>query len=111
MRRGSRIIPVEGSDEELLDILRLWDPYLGKHSVVQDQDGKKKLRHPWGVIGVSVSVGESLVKKNESDVKTVPISTLEPLCGWTDQEIEHLSKHIRMPHLHQCMPNLKAWVS
>ena len=111
MRRGSRLIPVDDCDEELLDILRQWDPYLGKHSVTKGRDGDKKLRHPWGVLGVSVTVGESLIKRRESDVKTVPISTLEPLCGWTDEEIDNLSKHIRMPHLHQCMPDLEAWVS
>ena len=31
--------------------------------------------------------------------------------GWTEQEIEDLSKHIRNPHLHTIMPNLEAWVS
>lgn len=111
LRRGSRLIPVDGCDEKLLDILRQWDPFLGRHSVVQGQNGKKKLRHPWGVVGLSVTEGESLIQRRESDVKTVPISTLEPLCAWTEEEIEDLSKHIRMPNLHPCMPNLEAWVS
>ena len=111
MRRGSRLIPVEGSDEELLSILRDWDPRLGRHSIVHDSNGEKRWRHPWGVVGLSADEGESMVKRRESDVKTVPISTLEPLCGWTDDEIEDLSKHIRMPNEHPCMPNLEAWVS
>ena len=111
MRRGSRLIPVEGSDEELLSILRDWDPRLGRHSIVHDSNGEKRWRHPWGVVGLSADEGESMVKRRESDVKTVPISTLEPLCGWTDDEIEDLSKHIRMPKEHPCMPNLEAWVS
>ena len=111
MRRGSRLIPVEGSDEKLLSILRDWDPRLGRHSIVHDSNGEKRWRHPWGVVGLSADEGESMVKRRGSDVKTVPISTLEPLCGWTDGEIEDLSKHIRMPNEHPCMPNLEAWVS
>ena len=111
LRRGSRLIPVDGCDDKLLDILRQWDPFLGRHSAVQGRDGEKRLRHPWGVVGLSVAEGESLIQRRESDVKTVPISTLEPLCAWTEEEIEDLSKHIRMPNLHPCMPNLEAWVS
>ena len=111
MRRGSRLIPIEGCDEELLDILRQWDPFLGRNSMVKNQQGMKVQRHPWGVVGLSATEGESLIQRRESDVKTVPISTLEPLCGWTNEEIEDLSKHIRMPNLHQCMPHLEAWVS
>ena len=111
LRRGSRLIPVDGCDDKLLDILRQWDPFLGRHSAVQGHAGEKRLRHPWGVVGLSVTDGESLIQRRESDVKTVPISTLEPLCAWTEEEIEDLSKHIRMPSLHPCMPNLEAWVS
>ena len=111
MRRGSRVIPVEGSDEKLLSILRDWDPRLGRHSIVHNSNGEKRWRHPWGVVGLSADEGESMVKRRESDVKTVPISTYEPLCGLTDDEIEDLSKHIRMPSEHPCMPNLEAWVS
>ena len=111
MRRGSRLIPVDGSDEKLLSILRDWDPRLGRHSIVHDANGEKRWRHPWGVVGLSADEGESMVKRRESDIKTVPISTLEPLCGWTDDEIEDLSKHIRMPNEYPCMPNLEAWVS
>ena len=111
MRRGSRIIPVEGSDEALLETLRSWDPFIGRKTAIMDLHGKVKQRHPWGVVGITVEEGESLIQRRESDVKTVPLSTLEPLCGWTESEIEALSKHIRMPHKNLCMPNLDAWVS
>ena len=111
MRRGSRIIPVEGSDDNLIQILRMWDPFIGRKSAIMDLHGKVKQRHPWGVVGITVEKGESLIQRRESDVKTVPLSTLEPLCGWTDSEIEALSKHIRMPGKNLCMPNLDAWVS
>ena len=111
MRRGSRIIPVEGSDEELLEILRTWDPFIGRKTAIMDLHGKVKQRHPWGVVGITVEEGESLIQRPESDVKTVPLSTLEPLCGWTESEIQDLSKHIRDPYENLCMPNLDAWVS
>jgi tRNA uracil 4-sulfurtransferase len=111
MRRGSRLIPVDGCDEDLLEILKQWDPFLGRNSMVKNSQGQKRTRHPWGVVGLSSAEGESLIQRRETDVKTVPISTLEPLCGWTKEEIDDLSKHIRMPNLHPCMPNLEAWVS
>ena len=111
MRRGSRLVPVEGCDEDLLSILKKWDPFIGRRSIVKSPSGEKRWRHPWGVVGLSPEEGEKLVKRRETDVKTVPLSTLEPLCGWIDSEIEDLSKHIREPSLHPCMPNLEAWVS
>jgi len=111
MRRGSRLVPVEGCDENLLSILKKWDPFLGRRSIVKNPSGQKRWRHPWGVVGLSTEEGEKLVTRRESDVKTVPLSTLEPLCGWIDSEIADLSKHIREPSLHPCMPNLEAWVS
>lgn len=111
MRRGSRVIPVEGSDENLVKILRMWDPFIGRKTAIMDLHGKVKQRHPWGVIGITVEDGESMIRRRASDVKTVPLSTLEPLCGWTNSEIEALSKHIRNPIRNPCMPNLDAWVS
>ena len=111
MRRGSRLVPVDGCDEELLDVLRKWDPFLGRRSIVKNISGQKRLRHPWGVVGISTEEGESLIQRREDDVKTVPLSTLQPLCGWIDSEIDDLSKHIREPSLFPCMPNVEAWVS
>ena len=111
MRRGSRVIPVEGSDENLVQILRMWDPFIGRKTAIMDLHGKVKQRHPWGVIGITVEDGKSMIRRRASDVKTVPLSTLEPLCGWTNSEIEALSKHIRNPIRNPCMPNLDAWVS
>ena len=111
MRRGSRLIPLPESKQDLVEILQQWDPYLGRKSKVRDLNGNMKQRHPWGVVGISVEEGESHIERNESDVKTVPLSSLEPLCGWTDEEIADLSNHIRSPIEHSCMPNLDTWVS
>ena len=111
MRRGSRLIPTKESENEFVEILKTWDPYLGRNSNVRDLNGKMRRRHPWGVVGLSVEEGESLIERDESEVKTVPLSTLEPLCAWTDLEKENLSKHIRDPINFLCMPNLDTWVS
>ena len=111
MRRGSRMIPIDGSDTNLVDVLKQWDPYLGRNTNIRDLNGNIKQRYPWGVVGMSVEQGEALIERNESDVKTVPLSTLEPLCAWTPSEFEALSKHIRNPIQFACMPNLDAWVS
>ena len=111
MRRGSRLIPTKESETEYVELLKSWDPYLGRNSNVRDLNGKMRRRHPWGVVGLSVEEGESLIERDESEVKTVPLSTLEPLCAWTDLEKENLSKHIRDPINFLCMPNLDTWVS
>ncbi len=111
MRRGSRLIPTEESDSQFIEILKDWDPYLGRNSNVRDLRGKMRRRHPWGVVGLTVNEGEDLIERKESDVKTVPLSTLDPLCAWTDLEKDNLLKHIRDPINHIFMPNLDAWVS
>lgn len=111
MRRGSRLIPTKESDPELVEILKEWDAYLGRNSSVRDLHGEIRKRHPWGVVGLSVEEGEAMIERQESEVKTVPLSTLEPLCAWTDLEKENLSRHIREPIRFLCMPNLDAWVS
>ena len=41
-----------------------------------DLHGKVKQRHPWGVVGITVEEGESLIQRRESDVKTVPCPLL-----------------------------------
>jgi len=111
MRRGSRLIPTEESDSQFVEILKDWDPYLGRNSNVRDLHGKMRRRHPWGVVGLTVNEGEDLIERKESEGKTVPLSTLDPLCAWTELEKDNLSKHIRDPINHICMPNLDAWVS
>ena len=111
MRRGSRVIPIEDSKEEYIQILKRWDPFLGKYSTEHSVTGQKRKRHPWGVIGMSVSEGYGLITKRADDVKTVPLSTLEPLCGWTETEKKSLLKHIIDPQKHVAMPNIEGWVS
>ena len=110
MRRGSRLIPIEGCDEELIAILRLWDPFIGIPTKEKTHNGSTRNRHPWGVIGISVEEGEELISRKEGE-KTTPLSTLNPLCGWTDKEKGDLLKHINEPSVNSCLPDIKAWVS
>ena len=110
MRRGSRLIPIEGCDENLLGVLRKWDASIGKSSKIKDLDGNLKTRYPWGVVGLSVEEGESMFERSKDEVKTVPLSTLKPLCGWTELEKENLLKHIHDPKHHISMPNFEGWM-
>ena len=110
MRRGSRLIPVEGSDEKLLEILRRWDPFIGRTTREWTRERIQRDRYPWGVVGLSIDEGEKLIVRTEGR-KTTPLSTLEPLCGWTDEEKISLKKHILEPSLYPCVPDIEAWVS
>ncbi len=110
MRRGSRLIPIEGCDEELIAILKLWDPFIGIHTKEKTHNGSIRSRHPWGVVGMTVEEGEVLISRKEG-VKTTPLSTLTPLCGWTDKEKGDLMEHINNPLANSCLPDTKAWVS
>ena len=102
MRRGCRIIPMEGSDQTAIDTLAEWDPFIGKPT-----DKSKK---PTGVIGASIEEAEKVIARKEGD-KIVPICSLDSLCGWTDSEISHLKKHIHQPLSNPKIMDIYAWVS
>ena len=110
MRRGSRLIPIEGCNDELIAILKLWDPFIGIPTKEKTHKGSTRPRHPWGVVGMTVEEGEELISRKE-DEKTTPLSTLTPLCGWTDAEKDDLLKHINDPLMNPCLSDIKAWVS
>jgi len=110
MRRGSRLIPIDGCDEEFIGILRLWDPFIGLPTKEKTRKGSTRERHPWGVVGMTVEEGEKLINRKEGE-KMTPLSTLTPLCGWTDVEKMNLRKHIDEPAKNSCLPDIKAWVS
>lgn len=110
MRRGSRLIPTEESKEKYLEILRKWDSSIGRNSKIKDIDGNIKTRYPWGVVGLSVEEGESLITRSKDEVKTVPLSSLDPLCAWTESEKSNLIKHITDPMNNISMPNFEAWM-
>ncbi len=102
MRRGCRLIPMEGSDKSAIETLSEWDPFIGTPS-----DETKK---PRGVIGASLEKAEKIIARVEGE-KVVPVCTLNPLCGWTDTEISDLKKHIHLPLSNTKIMDMDAWVS
>ena len=102
MRRGCRLIPMEGSDQTAIDTLAEWDPFIGKPT-----DKSKK---PTGVIGASIEDAEKYIAREEGN-KIVPICSLDSLCAWTDSEISHLKKHIEQPLSNPKIMDIYAWVS
>ena len=102
MRRGCRLIPMEGSDQTAIDTLSQWDPFIGKPT-----DKSKK---PTGVIGATIEEAEEFIAREEGD-KIVPICSLNSLCAWTDSEISHLKKHIHQPLSNPKIMDIYAWVS
>lgn len=102
MRRGCRLIPMEGSDQNAIDTLSQWDPFIGKPT-----DKSKK---PTGVIGASIEEAEEFIAREEGD-KIVPICSLDSLCAWTESEISHLKKHIEQPLSNPKIMDIYAWVS
>ncbi len=88
MRRGCRIDPIEPIDEEMRQILRKWDAALGDEEMIR-RIGVGPHRDPideaWGVVSTS---DENLLvgSANSSEDRKVPIATLNPLGGWTDEE-------------------------
>ena len=51
-----------------------------------------------------------MFERSKDEVKTVPLSTLKPLCGWTELEKENLLNHIHDPKHHISMPNFEGWM-
>lgn len=109
MRRGSRIIPIMDSRPEFVQLLLKWDPFLGVRSRTKDERGQMFQRPAWGVVGLSIEQAEPHVQRREEAIKTTPLSTLEPLCGWTEREKEALWKHLNDPSLFQAHPDNTSW--
>lgn len=109
MRRGSRIIPVLDSHQEHIAVLKNWDPFIGVRSRTKDDKNRTFQRPAWGVIGLSLLQAEPFIERREEAVKTTPLCTLEPLCGWTEVEKLALWKHLESPSLYRPHPNTSAW--
>ncbi|MAM35920.1 MAG: hypothetical protein CL988_02005 [Euryarchaeota archaeon] len=109
MRRGSRIIPVLNSKPEYIEILKKWDPFLGVRSRTKDETNRMYQRPAWGIVGLSIEDAQPFIERRENAVKTTPISTLEPLCGWTEEEKEALWRHLKHPSLYRPHPDFTSW--
>jgi hypothetical protein len=111
MRRGTRLIPVLDCDEELVKMLSKFDPFIGSRSYATDETGKRIQRPAWGVLGLTIEQAAPFVQKRVDAVKTTPISTLEPLCGWSEGEKVALLNHMEKPSINTPHPDFTSWIN
>ena len=91
MHRGCRIQPLKGNGVQL----KAWDP-----SLVSDEYAEKfvtgpgRVRNPspWGVVAHHLPDAPTFV--DEGDVVRTPMVNLEPLFGWSEQEISDLRNKV-----------------
>ena len=91
MHRGCRIKPLNGS----VDSLKAWDPALVSEEYAADLvtgPGREKDPSPWGIVGHHLPDAPTNIDDDES-VRT-PVVHLEPLVGWSEQEIENLRNRV-----------------
>ena len=110
MRRGTRLIPVLDCDEKYIAMLSKFDPFIGSRSHAKDEVGKRIQRPAWGALGLTKEQAAPFVQKRIDSVKTTPLSTLEPLCGWTEEEKIDLLNHMEKPSLNLSHPDLTSWI-
>ena len=91
MHRGCRIKSLDGS----VDSLRDWDPALASEEYAAELvtgPGREKDPVPWGIVGHHLPDAPTTIDDDES-VRT-PMVHLEPLVGWSKQEIEELRNRV-----------------
>ncbi|MBT5595489.1 MAG: hypothetical protein HOB47_05440 [Euryarchaeota archaeon] len=110
MRRGSRIIPILESKSEFIELLSKWDPFLGVRSRTRDERGEMFQRPAWGVVGLTIEQAKPHIQRRETAIKTTPLSTLEPLCGWTEDEKQALWRHVKAPSQYLPHPDKASWI-
>ena len=91
MHRGCRIKPLDGST----DSLKAWDPSLVSEEHAAELvtgPGREKDPVPWGIVGHHLPEAPTSIDEDES-VRT-PLVHLEPLVGWSEQEIADLRNRV-----------------
>ena len=111
MRRGVRLIPVLDSKEIYIEKLARYDPFIGQRTMERDRHKFSPKRPAWGVIGLSIEDAEPFIGQRDDAVKTTPLSTLSPLDGWDDNEINALSLHFENPRIHSINLNVTNWIN
>ena len=109
MRRGSRVIPIMDSKPEFIELLLKWDPFLGVRSRTKYEAEQMFQRPAWGVVGLTIEQAKPHVQRREGAIKTTPLSTLEPLCGWNDSEKTAQWKHLNDPRHYLAHPDTTSW--
>ncbi len=87
MRRGCRLVVSPNSKSELFDLVKLWDP-----SQINDEMKSYLATAPGpGHIGnVWAIVGDNLGEQTFESDGVVPMATLEPLVGWSEETMDEL---------------------
>tara|TARA_B100001123_G_scaffold442719_1_gene586985 strand:- start:1246 stop:2076 length:831 start_codon:yes stop_codon:yes gene_type:complete len=91
MHRGCRIQPVEGA----VDQLKSWDPALVSEEYAErlvTGPGRDRNPSPWGIVAHHLPDAPTSIGDDE-DIRT-PLVNLEPLVGWSEQEIEQLRSRV-----------------
>jgi len=91
MHRGCRIKPLNGS----VDSLKAWDPALASEKYAAEVvtgPGREKDPTPWGIVGHHLPEAPTTIDDSES-VRT-PQVHLEPLVGWSEEEIGSLRNRV-----------------
>lgn len=91
MHRGCRIQPIEGS----VDQLKSWDPALVSEEYAErlvTGPGRDRNPSPWGIVAHHLPDAPTSIGDDE-DIRT-PLVNLEPLVGWSEQEIEQLRSRV-----------------
>ena len=87
MHRGCRIQAEEGTT----DILKDWDPALATEEYAEKLvtgPGREKNPTPWGIVAHHLPNAPTMIAEDVS-IRT-PLVHLEPLVGWSEQDIEAL---------------------
>jgi thiamine biosynthesis protein ThiI len=91
MHRGCRIQPLNGKGEEL----KAWDPSLVSEEFAEKfvtGPGRDRNPSPWGIVAHHLPDAPTNVGDDET-IRT-PMVNLEPLIGWSEQEIEDLRNKV-----------------
>lgn len=87
MRRGCRLIVSPNSKSELFDLVKLWDPSQindEMKSYLATAPGPGHIGNVWAV------VGDNLGEQTYESDGNVPMATLEPLVGWSEETMDEL---------------------
>ena len=116
MRRGAGLVPVEGCEQRLMDLLDKWHPRLlkadnGKTS--DDKHRRRKKRRPWGFIGMSREEACSII--GEVDGRETPAVDLNATQGWSETEkmalLAHITEPAEQPWGHAGNPAQLSWIT
>ena len=91
MHRGCRIQPIQGDGTPL----KSWDPALFSEEYADKLvtgPGRDRNPSPWGIVAHQLPDAPTSVGEDEN-VRT-PLVNLEPLVGWSEQEIEQLRSRV-----------------